>query len=62
MDWETFFEFADDVYGSAVAEEDSSPFVVCPECGEPFFKEDYEGKPICLACGLNFESGEIEEE
>ena len=46
MNWETFFEFADDVYGTAVEEKDSSPFVTCPECGEPFFKEDYDGEPI----------------
>ena len=62
MNWDKFFKFVDEVYGSAVSEEDSSPFVNCPECGEPFFKEDYEGEPICLACGFNFETGEMEEE
>ena len=62
MNWETFFEFANDVYGTAVEEKDSSPFIICPECGEPFFKEDYEGEPICLACGFNFETGGMGEE
>lgn len=54
MNFKELWKFADKTYGSAVAEDDASPFVECPECGEPIFEEDYENDNTCHACGFDF--------
>ena len=62
MEWNEFFKLADEKFGLAVTEEDSTPFVVCPECGEPFLKDDFDGSPVCWCCGYNLVTDEYEED
>lgn len=62
MEWKDFYKMADETYRTAFHDKDADEVVHCPECGEPLFEADYEGKPVCHACGFNLETGEMEEE
>ena len=53
MEWKELVELAAQVFGSVVREE-SEEFIICPECGEPIYKEDYNGDNLCPCCEFNF--------
>ena len=37
-------------------------FVVCCECGDPIYEENFDGdRPTCPCCGFNVETEEYEE-
>ena len=53
MEWKELVELAAQVFGSVVREEDVE-FIICPECGEPIYKEDYNGDNLCPCCEFDF--------
>ena len=53
MEWEEVVGIAEQVFCAVVEEEDVA-FIICPECGEPIYEQDYRGDGLCPACEFDF--------
>lgn len=42
MKWKELIGLVDQVFDD-VAREDGAEFIICPECGEPIYEQDYKG-------------------
>lgn len=54
MSWNDFVDFCADSYGSVVENDEDSTFIICPECGEPIFEDDYTKNNKCPCCEFDF--------
>lgn len=53
MKWKELVELAEQVFDDVVREDDAE-FIICPECGEPIYEDDYNGNNLCSCCEFNF--------
>lgn len=53
MEWKHLVRLVDQLFDSVVREDDEE-FIICPECGEPIYEEDYNGDNLCPCCEFNF--------
>ena len=53
MSWDDLIGLVEQVFDDVVRE-DGAVFVICPECGEPIYKEDYGNNGLCPACEYDF--------
>lgn len=49
MKWKELVGLVDQVFDDVVRE-DGAEFIICPECGEPIYEQDYKGNNLCPCC------------
>ena len=53
MKWKELVKLAEQVFDDVVREDDAE-FIICPECGEPIYEEDYMENNLCPCCEFDF--------
>lgn len=53
MNWKELVGLAEQVFDDVVRE-DGAEFIICPECGEPIYEQDYKGNNLCPCCEFDF--------
>ena len=53
MEWKELIGLVEQVFDDVVRE-DGVEFIICPECGELIYEQDYKWNNLCPCCEFDF--------